>query len=105
MTSVIDAPLPAAGVPAEASGARGYYNISEAAALLGVSRVSIWRWIRAGQLPAARLGHRTIRIKRGDLEQLLEQVRSAGSRAWTGRKLGTDAPAASRANSGRAFAA
>jgi excisionase family DNA binding protein len=47
-----------------AAGAREYYSISQAAALLGVSRVSIWRWIRAGHLPVSRLGHRTTRIKR-----------------------------------------
>ena len=50
---------------------RGYYSISQAAGLLGVSRVSIWRWIRAGQLPIARLGHRTTRIKREDIERLV----------------------------------
>jgi excisionase family DNA binding protein len=53
---------------------RGYYNISQAAALLGVSRVSIWRWIRAGRLPASRLGHRTTRIRSDDLDRLLVQI-------------------------------
>jgi excisionase family DNA binding protein len=51
--------------------ARGYYSVSEAAALLGVSRVSLWRWIRAGQIPMARIGHRTTRISREDLEGVL----------------------------------
>jgi excisionase family DNA binding protein len=54
---------------------RGYYSVSEAAALLGVSRISIWRWIRAGRIPMARLGHRTTRIKREDLERLLGERR------------------------------
>jgi excisionase family DNA binding protein len=53
---------------------RRYYNITQAAELLGVSRVSIWRWIRSGRLPAARLGHRTTRIKREDLEQLFVTI-------------------------------
>lgn len=57
-----------------------YYSITQAAALLGVSRVSVWRWIRAGQLPAARLGHRTTRIKRTDLEQLLLRLGARGAR-------------------------
>lgn len=52
---------------------RGYLNIREAAAFLGVSRVTIWRWIRAGKLPASRMGHRTIRIRRDDLVQLMGQ--------------------------------
>lgn len=62
-------PIVAATVPAE----RDYYSIAQAATLLGVSRVSIWRWIRDGQLPALRLGHRTTRIKRQDLDQFLTQ--------------------------------
>ena len=50
---------------------RAFYSISDAAALLGVSRVSVWRWIRAGQIPVARLGHRTSRIRREDIERML----------------------------------
>jgi PAS domain S-box-containing protein/excisionase family DNA binding protein len=53
-----------------------YCNVSEAAALLGVSRVTMSRWIRDGRVPVARLGHRTIRIRREDLDQLLH---AAGS--------------------------
>jgi excisionase family DNA binding protein len=52
---------------------REYYSITQAAALLGVNRVSIWRWIRDGRLPAARIGHRTTRIRREDLDALLLQ--------------------------------
>lgn len=48
-----------------------YYSISRAATLLGVSRVTVWRWIAAGRLPVWRLGHRTARIRRADLERLL----------------------------------
>src|SRR5712691_6272268 len=54
---------------------RSYYSISEVAELLGVSRVSIWRWISSGKLPVSRLGHRTVRIKREDLQQLLRPMR------------------------------
>src|SRR5947207_5390603 len=50
-----------------------YYSLSQAAALLGVSRMSIWRWVRAGRLPVARLGHRTVRIRREDLERLMAE--------------------------------
>ena len=52
----LNAPPTNTGGPADAPDDRHYYSISEAAALLGVSRVSIWRWIRSGRLPAARLG-------------------------------------------------
>src|SRR4051812_36793423 len=89
MVSVLDSSLPAASVPSVKSGERGYYSISEAAALLGVSRVSIWRWIRAGHLTASRLGHRTTRIKRDDLERILVQIGSAGSSSSIIRKPGS----------------
>src|ERR687893_212896 len=73
MGSAGRSPSPDAGASAQAADARSYYSISQAAALLGVSRMSIWRWIGAGRLPAARLGHRTTRIRREDLAQLLTE--------------------------------
>src|SRR5215207_6552655 len=54
-----------------AADADRYYSVAEAAARLGVSRISVWRWIRDGRLPAARLGHRTTRIRERDLNRLL----------------------------------
>ena len=69
----------------------GYCTIAQAAALLGLSRVTIWRWIREGRIPAVRLGHRTVRIKRADLERALtESVPPASAGA-----AGAAAPAAS----------
>jgi len=57
---------------AQAAGtSRSYYSIAEVAALLGVSRVSVWRWISAGRLPVSRLGHRTVRVKREDLAKIV----------------------------------
>jgi excisionase family DNA binding protein len=53
--------------------ARAYFSISQAADALGVSRVSIWRWINAGLLPVSRLGHRTARISRDDLNRVVAQ--------------------------------
>jgi excisionase family DNA binding protein len=84
-----------------ADDARGYYSVVEAAALLGVSRVSIWRWIGAGRLPAVRLGSRTTRIKREDLERVLTTIRPAGVAttaatglpvSWAGDRAALDAP-------------
>ena len=60
-----------AELPLPGAGERSYYSVSQAAALLGVSRMTIWRWIRAGRLPVARLGHRTSRVRRDDLEAFL----------------------------------
>ncbi|MBV9328598.1 MAG: MEDS domain-containing protein [Chloroflexi bacterium] len=72
-----------------------FYSISQAAALLSVSRMTLWRWISAGELPACRLGHRTTRIRRGDLEEFAVRrrvtaprlhaaaVKTAMRRRWT----------------------
>lgn len=84
------AAYPDRSVAADTAGERCYYSISQAAALLGVSRVSIWRWIHAGRLPAARLGHRTTRIRREDLERILVQGRPAGARSAAGPNLGAE---------------
>jgi excisionase family DNA binding protein len=76
---------------AESAGQCEYYNISQAANALGVSRVSIWRWIRDGHLPAARIGHRTTRIKREDLEAMLLRLQAGQARPWVTRRRGTPA--------------
>lgn len=39
-----------------------YMGPSAAARALGVSRASIWRWIREGRLAEVRLGRRTTRV-------------------------------------------
>lgn len=47
-------------------------SVSQAAEHLEVSPSTIWRWIEAGKLPAYRLGRKKIRIRRDDLEQMLQ---------------------------------
>src|SRR5438067_12906818 len=91
MNNVLSSDQSVAPGPPAATGERDYYSISQAAALLGVSRVSIWRWIRAGHLPVARLGQRTIRIKRQDLERLLGEGRAASpqTQVFQGQGVGT----------------
>ncbi len=59
-----------------AGDAPSYFSISEAAARLGVSRMTIWRWVRAGRLPVARLGHRTARIRLEDLDRMMDGTRA-----------------------------
>jgi excisionase family DNA binding protein len=73
MDGIVDASRSDPGALTESSGGRSYFNIAQAAALLGVSRVTIWRWIRAGRLRVSRLGHRTTRVKIEDIERLLAQ--------------------------------
>src|SRR5260370_19943430 len=65
----------------KAGASRTYYSIAEVAALLGVSRVSVWRWIRSGRLPVSRLGHRTVRVKRDDLVRIVRPSRQSSAPA------------------------
>jgi len=51
-----------------------YYTVPEAAEMLSVSPSTIWRWIKSGKLPAYRVGERSIRIKRVDLEGMISPV-------------------------------
>ena len=53
---------------------REFYTVSEAARVLDVSRTTIWRWIDEGKLPAYRVGGRTIRIRRQDVDEMLRPV-------------------------------
>ena len=64
----------------EGHGGPEFYSIPQAAALLGVSRMTLWRWIASGDLAVLRLGHRTSRILRSDLEQFVLS-RKAGQRS------------------------
>lgn len=52
--------------------AKEFLNITETCQLLGLSRWTVWRAIRAGELVAVKVGRRTI-IKRADLDQLFKQ--------------------------------
>jgi len=90
MVTLSDAIPSAGGEGAEALAVRSYYSISQAAELLGVSRVSIWRWVRAGHLPVVRLGHRTARIKREDLERLPMHIGPSGYRSRVVRETGAN---------------
>lgn len=47
---------------------------SQAAALLGVDRATVARWVRLGQLPAVRLPSGHWRIRRVEVERLLRET-------------------------------
>jgi len=76
------------GALPEVSSAETYYTVTEAAELLRVSRITVWRWIRAGYLPVARLGHRTTRIRGEDLQRLPVQLSAAIQRRSHGGRMG-----------------
>jgi excisionase family DNA binding protein len=77
MTSTVHSNFTEVSATASAGGERSYYSVSQAAQLLGVSRVTIWRWMRSGHLRAVHLGHRTVRIYQQDLERAQRQLRCA----------------------------
>jgi excisionase family DNA binding protein len=52
-----------------------YVTVSEAAALLRVAPSTIRRWIRQGELPAYRIGHRRVALRRADLSRLVTPTR------------------------------
>jgi excisionase family DNA binding protein len=54
-----------------------YYTVAQAAEALGVSVSTIWRWIKAQRLPALRLGPKSIRVRRQDVEAELRHVATA----------------------------
>jgi len=56
-----------------------YYTITEAARLLNVSKATVWRWIDRKMLPAYRIGPRKIRIKREELEIVIQPARPEGT--------------------------
>ena len=54
---------------------RDYYTVAQAAKLLDVSPATVWRWIANEKLPAYRVGPRTIRIRKQDMEGVITPAR------------------------------
>lgn len=54
---------------------RQYVTVARAAELLKVSKSTLWRWIRQGDLPAYRFGYRRVLIKQRDLDKLITPAR------------------------------
>ncbi len=54
-------------------------TIAEAARVLRVSPSTIRRWIGEGDLPAYRVGHRRVRVRKPDLARLITQPARQGS--------------------------
>lgn len=58
--------------------AQKFYTIEEVANLLRVSYLTVFRWIKAGKLPAYKVGKRH-RIEISDLNNFLERSKKYGS--------------------------
>ena len=56
-------------------------TVAEAASILRVHSSTVWRWINRGDLPASRIGHRRVLIKREDLWRMVTPARPANVRA------------------------
>ena len=80
-----------------------YVTVAEVAELLRLNQQTVRNWIDQGSLPAIRVGRR-VRIKRSDLDRLLSDGYSGGSRAavsdvgpsaegfWGGESVGVAEP-------------
>jgi len=52
---------------------RKSYSIPEAAGVVGLSRTTVWRWVRTGRLPSFRWGGRRL-IRADDLQAAIDAV-------------------------------
>jgi excisionase family DNA binding protein len=59
-----------------------YLSIAESAEYLAVHPNTIRNWIRIGTLKAGRVGLRTIRIQKSDLDQLLTTYKAGEFSIW-----------------------
>jgi excisionase family DNA binding protein len=65
-----------------------FLTVAEVAELLKLNQQTVRNWIDQGSLPALRVGRR-VRIKRSDLDRVLENAYSGGGGSGTGSGLGT----------------
>lgn len=56
-------------------------STKEAAEYLGVTEHTLLVWFRAHRVPGIKLGHRTLRFRREDLDAFAEEHRSEAIRA------------------------
>jgi len=59
----------------EAQERREWLRVPEAAELLGLPRTRCYELIQRGELPAVRIGERSIRVNRQELERFLLETR------------------------------
>ncbi len=95
-----------------------FLTVAEVAEMLKLNQQTVRNWIDQGSLPALRVGRR-VRIKRSDLQHMLDESYSGGRRRrsgtpahsaprspapsaedfWGGEAVGTAEPAPSRSDS------
>lgn len=57
-----------------------WMTLDEAATHLRVTRATLYRWIKAGQLHSYRLGARSVRLKREEIDRLVRAVPLPGGK-------------------------
>jgi excisionase family DNA binding protein len=62
------------------SGEKGWLTVPEAAEVLRIPRTRCYELIQRGELPAVRIGERSIRVNRRELEQFLLENRRVVAR-------------------------
>lgn len=67
-----------------------FLTVAEVADLLKVNQQTVRNWIDHGRLPAVRVGRR-VRIKRSDLDRILETGSGSGNTPPAGRPAGPNA--------------
>lgn len=67
-----------------------FLTVAEVAELLKVNQQTVRNWIDHGRLPAVRVGRR-VRIKRSDLDRILEAGYQGGNSPSAGRPAGPSA--------------
>ena len=51
-----------------------FLNVSEAAELLGVNKITMYKYIREKVIPAVKIGNKTWKIPRKSLELMVEEI-------------------------------
>jgi excisionase family DNA binding protein len=61
------------------AGTKGWLRVSEMAEELSIPRSRAYELIARGELPAVRIGERSIRVNRAELERFLLETQRVGS--------------------------
>lgn len=61
----------------------GDYTIAQVAKKFGVHKNTVSNWIRDGILPAYRVGARTVRIRRADVESVATPFKAGERGLWS----------------------
>jgi len=62
--------------------AKSWFTVPEAAEELRIPRTRCYELIQRGELPAVRIGERSIRVNRAELERFLLETRRIADSVW-----------------------